>query len=174
MAHNPDTVKPWGGAYGHAPPPLHPFRLTSQHILSHPAPYKTSKSASRARPPRRRRSRHRSCRSTTHRGTARRRRRTAAARFSSVASRLTPRDWKRGRWPAMAIPLVLVVLPLGLLFLLSGLTINAVQVAFATGALLDSLPFSFEVARDDLMVRLGDSAPPPHISVVYLKDSCAL
>ena len=38
----------------------------------------------------------------------------------------------------MAIPLVLVVLPLGLLFLLSGLIVNTIQVAFLpTGAQLD-------------------------------------
>ena len=53
----------------------------------------------------------------------------------------TLRDWKRRRrrrLPAMAIPLVLVVLPLGLLFLLSGLIVNTIQVAFLpTGAQLD-------------------------------------
>ena len=42
----------------------------------------------------------------------------------------TLRDWdRRQRRPAMAIPLVLVVLPLGLLFLLSGLIVNTIQVA---------------------------------------------
>jgi hypothetical protein len=35
-----------------------------------------------------------------------------------------PRDWKRQRLPAMAVPLVLVGLPLGLLFLLSRLIVN--------------------------------------------------
>jgi hypothetical protein len=37
--------------------------------------------------------------------------------------------WKRQRLPAMAAPLVLVGLPLGLLFLLSGLIVNTIQVA---------------------------------------------
>lgn len=39
------------------------------------------------------------------------------------------RDWKRRRRSDMAIPLVLVVLPLGLLFLLSGLIVNTIQVS---------------------------------------------
>jgi len=55
----------------------------------------------------------------------------------------------------MAIPLVLVVLPLGLLFLLSGLIVNTIQVAFLpTGAQLDLFAFSILGGGRGDLIRL--------------------
>jgi hypothetical protein len=109
----------YGKARNHSLHWIDPIPIPARRSFSHPPPYKTSNSVWRARPRRRRRSRHRS------------RLRSRQVRSCDLfRGRLSPdaRDWKQRRRPAMAVPLVLVGLPIGLLFLLSGLIVNTIQV----------------------------------------------